>query len=82
MDPTTQAAVVAYLQRSAWGARPCYVCGSARWEVLGHVTIALGNMPGQAQFGGPALPCAAVVCQTCGHTLLLNLATVKLVPHG
>jgi hypothetical protein len=82
MDTATQAAVVAYLRRSAWNTRPCYICQTQRWEVVGHVTLSLADVPGQAMFGRQSAPCAAVICQTCGHTLLLNLATIGLVPHG
>lgn len=35
-----------------------------------------GGLP--LRFGGPTMPCAVLVCQRCGNTILLNLMTLGL----
>ncbi len=57
----------------------CAVCGRQQWTLAsGVVTIQLQEDPGAYVLGGPAMPCAALVCQHCGNTLLLNLVVLGL----
>lgn len=55
--------------------KKCSFCGHDDWGVQPGLVL----LPIQEQTGrnfampGNSLPCAAVVCKTCGHTELLNL---------
>lgn len=53
----------------------CTVCGQANWGIQNQGLVLLTMQPsGQTGvvLGGPALPCVALVCNTCGNTALLN----------
>lgn len=78
LDPQLQARVIAQLQQK-WRTSTCPMCGQNTWEVHGHVTLNLGNVPGVLQVGGPVLPTVAVVCQVCGNTVLVNLVALGLM---
>jgi hypothetical protein len=59
------------------------MCGAVSFAANGHVILELVN-----EVGGPmilggrrdVLPCAAVVCQNCGFTMLLNLVFAGVLP--
>jgi hypothetical protein len=67
-----------------WRNRTCPVCGTARWDLQGHITLTLADKPGEHQFivGGPGMPCVAAICQECGNTLLFNLVVAGVVAGG
>lgn len=69
-----------------WRNRACQVCGNARWDLQGHVTLVLSDKPGEPQqtmmVGAPGLPCIAAICQQCGNTLFFNLVIAGAVVGG
>ena len=59
--------------------RACTVCGHTTWTIADAVV----TLPGQAHLGavtpgGRVLPSAALVCDNCGNTHLLNLLVLGL----
>lgn len=59
---------------------PCPLCGQRRLalNVGGFVTLTLSDQPLNIGLSGPGFPLAALVCQNCGNTMLLNLYTLGL----
>jgi hypothetical protein len=52
----------------------CSACSQSEWTLAnGAVALLLSESPQLYHVGGPTLPCAALVCNFCGNTLLLNL---------
>jgi hypothetical protein len=58
----------------------CEVCQQQKWTLAeGFVYLPLVNVSSfKPQPTEQALPCVALVCAQCGHTLLLNLITLGL----
>jgi len=81
LNPELTAKVIAQLQLK-WATHNCPMCRANDWLVFGHVTFTLGDTQGVLVAGGPYLPCAAVVCQNCGNTILVNLMALGAVPKG
>lgn len=62
--------------------RKCVLCGAESWALEGHVTLPIGDVPGLMTVGGPTLANAAMVCQNCGNTHIINLVVAGLVKNG
>lgn len=63
--------------------RPCPMCGTLRWTLAdGYVLIPLLQDYAATAFvvGGPAVPCAALVCTNCGHVSYHALGPLGLLP--
>lgn len=59
--------------------RDCAACGRGEWTLLGgYVTLPQVKLPGKAHIGSEVMPCAPLVCKTCGNTVLLNLIQLGL----
>ena len=60
----------------------CPMCGHDEWTLAdGYAAIAVGAAPNSTapyRGGGQVLPCAVVVCDTCGNTVFLNLYRLGL----
>lgn len=62
-----------------WSTKKCSMCGSNNWDITGHITLIVSDVPGLMQVGSPALPCAAAICQFCGNTVIVNLVVAGIV---
>jgi hypothetical protein len=57
---------------------PCAVCGWQTWTLLGgYVNLQMVRIPGKLHLV-EVMPCAAMVCENCGNTHLLNLIQLGL----
>jgi hypothetical protein len=57
----------------------CWYCGDSRWTLGdGFVTLVLSYGSSPFQPSGNTLPSLALICQTCGNTVLLNLLVLGL----
>jgi hypothetical protein len=70
--------IIAHLKRT-WTVQTCAMCNQNNWEIHGQITLTLGGMPGHASGGSQSLPCAAVICQVCGNSVIVNLVVAGLV---
>jgi hypothetical protein len=72
------AAINAAIDAKAIRLRPCPTCGSDEPAVLseGYVLLALSTHGDRDGRDGRALPTLPFICQTCGHTTLLNAAVL------
>jgi transcription elongation factor Elf1 len=62
------------------GSLTCPLCGAQKWTIAdGFVLVALED-DGSVAFhlGGPRLPSAAIICDNCGNTHLINLIKLNL----
>jgi hypothetical protein len=76
-DATTIERIIQHL-KSGWTVQACPMCKKSNWEVHGQVTLALSG--GEHSAGlSQNLPCAAIVCQSCGNTLIINLVVAGIV---
>ena len=58
---------------------PCPICGTTDWKLAsGFVVLKVEARVRGMAFGGPAIPCAAIVCKNCGNTHLMNLVVLGL----
>ncbi len=78
LDKNLSDAIVSHISRK-WLSTECGLCGKNAWDLYGHITLLLSDRPGLVVPGAPSLPCAAVVCQNCGNTILLSLVAAGLV---
>jgi hypothetical protein len=54
----------------------CSFCAERNWVIQGNGLVYLSVQPIATRgivLGGPTLPAVALMCQTCGNTLLLNV---------
>jgi len=58
----------------------CTVCGQTKWIMGDHLIAPMIYRQGGFVLGGPAYPSVMLVCNNCGHTLLLNATMMGLVP--
>jgi hypothetical protein len=65
--------------RAKWRTKTCWICGTDKWELQGYINFALTDGPGAWALGGPSLPCVAVICKTCGNTVLINAVITQIV---
>lgn len=73
----------AAIQEHAGGYKPCWSCGKTTWAVMpGIVNLGIqARSPGAPQpgtFGTSSTPNLALICTTCGYTVLLNILVLKL----
>lgn len=55
----------------------CSVCGQNNWILNEYITyIDLSEPGGPITIGGQSMPCAPLVCNHCGNTLLFNLVVL------
>ncbi len=66
----------------AWGAeRICPVCHHDEWAVFDTVFEVREFVGGSVNVsGGAIIPCIAVTCKHCSHTLFFNAIKLGLVP--
>jgi hypothetical protein len=83
LDAATIQKIIAHL-KSTWAVQTCPMCKQNNWEIHGQITITLGGTPGHGSGGGQSLPCAAVICQVCGNSVIINLVVAGVVqtPQG
>ena len=62
-----------------WKDRRCAVCGNTSWGVFDEVVEMRAYNEGRTVIGGSIFPHLAVVCNTCGNTLLFNAILAGLV---
>jgi hypothetical protein len=76
-DATTIERIIDHL-KSRWTIQACPMCRTSNWEVHGPITLSLG---GSDKSAGPSqnLPCAAIVCQSCGNSLIVNLVVAGIM---
>jgi hypothetical protein len=55
-----------------WTAKTCPFCNQSKWDIGGWSPILLGPGAGNVVIGGAVLPSVAMVCMTCGNTVLIN----------
>jgi hypothetical protein len=79
LNPEEIARILERLQ-SKWASARCPMCGTNQWLMLGHVTLTLGDSVGDLPMvvRSQVMPCVAMICQTCGNTLLINIAIIGL----
>ena len=71
-----QDALFAHINRT-WAKKECVHCGMLDWAVHGYITLTIADTLGGMQ-GASILPTAAVVCQVCGNTVLVNLVVANV----
>jgi len=76
-DTTTTERIIQHL-KNAWTVQACPMCRKSNWEVHGPITLPLGGVDNSAA-AGQNLPCAAIVCQSCGNSLIINLVVAGIV---
>jgi len=70
----TQIDQVATWVRGKWTTSKCPMCSHNDWQLPGDVNISIVPEDGGVKLGGgPIIPCAVMVCRSCGNTLLVNL---------
>ena len=78
LNANQHALLVRHLQEK-WKRSDCPRCDHNGWTITGIVPLALRD-PGQGLLvGGSNLPTAAVVCNNCGLTELVNLVAAGVV---
>jgi hypothetical protein len=77
LDANTIERIIQHL-KSAWTVQACPMCRKSNWEVHGPITFALGTSENFVT-PGQNLPCAAIVCQSCGNSLIINLVVAGIV---
>lgn len=77
LDQAARNKIAEHAQKT-WRSPGCLLCGCTTWEVHGYVTLIVGNAPGPG--GDEGLPSAALVCQRCGNTVIVNLVVADAMP--
>jgi hypothetical protein len=78
LDQATIQKIVEHLKRK-WTVQTCPMCKQNNWEIHGQVTLSLTAATGRATGAGQALPCAVVICQVCGNSVIVNLVVAGIV---
>jgi hypothetical protein len=76
-DATTIERIIQHLKGS-WTVQACPMCKKSNWEVHGPITLSLGVSDNSVGLG-QNLPCAAIVCQSCGNSLIINLVVAGIM---
>ncbi len=63
-----------------WTNKNCVLCTSNAWALNGFVVLSLGDQPHNVVLGGQHLPSVALICKTCGNTIIVNLVIAGIVP--
>jgi len=77
-DQTTIQKLVEHLKRT-WIVQVCPMCKQNNWEIHGQVTLSLGTTAGRPAAAGQSLPCALVICQVCGNSVIVNLVVAAVL---
>jgi hypothetical protein len=76
-DAKTIERIIQHL-KGVWTVQVCPMCKKSNWEVHGPIALSLGGS--ESSVGqGQNLPCAAIVCQSCGNSLIINLVVAGIV---
>lgn len=78
LDAETIQKIIAHLKRT-WTVQMCPMCNQNNWEIHGQITLTLGGTPGHASGASQSLPCAAVICQVCGNSVIVNLVVAGVL---
>jgi hypothetical protein len=78
LDQATIQKIVEHLKRK-WTVQTCPMCKQNNWEIHGQVTLSLTTSSGRSSGAGQALPCAVVICQVCGNSMIVNLVVAGIV---
>ena len=78
LEQATIQKIVEHLKRT-WTVQACPMCRNNNWEIHGQVTLTLGATPGRASAAGQILPCAVVICQVCGNSVIINLVVAGII---
>jgi hypothetical protein len=62
---------------SRWKSKLCLICGDNGWAIHGVLQLGVSE-PRELVPAGQSLPCAAMVCQVCGNTVLVNLVVAGI----
>jgi len=65
--------------KNTWTVQSCPMCKQNNWEIHGQVTLSLGPSVGRSSAAGQSLPCAVIVCQVCGNSVIINLVVAGAV---
>jgi hypothetical protein len=58
--------------------KPCAVCGNPNFTLAPGLVYLIMQYEVQPMLQGPRLPCAALSCDNCGNTVLINLRSLGL----
>jgi hypothetical protein len=58
--------------------KPCAVCGHPTFNLAPGLVYLIMQFTAQPMLQNPSLPCAALSCDNCGNTVLINLHTLGL----
>jgi hypothetical protein len=78
LDQATIEKIVEHL-KGKWAVQACPMCKNNNWEIHGQVTLSLFTMGVKSSGAGQALPCAVVICQVCGNSVIVNLVVAGIV---
>jgi hypothetical protein len=79
LDPETTQKLIEHLKRT-WTVQACPMCRQNNWEIHGQVTLSLtAGSTGRSSGAGQSLPCAAVICQVCGNSVIVNLVVAAVL---
>jgi hypothetical protein len=78
VDDALRIKVAEHLKKT-WRTSACLLCGCTTWELHGHVTVLLADVPGGTS-STEGLPAVALVCQRCGNTVFMNLVVADALP--
>jgi hypothetical protein len=60
----------------------CPFCRSSELRIADRIFYMADYDAKGMVLGGPTIPVVAVICLTCGHTMLFNAVVLGLVPSG
>jgi hypothetical protein len=58
----------------------CQVCRHKEFTVGPFVALPVATTPTNVSYGPTVVPCVALMCQTCGNTILINLLRLGFTP--
>lgn len=62
-----------------WKTTDCLLCGGNRWSLNGFAHVSISGDAAWAVRGGKTLPSAAMVCEECGNTVIVNLVAIGVL---
>lgn len=75
-DEVLQRIIDVYRSRVGGEGFVCPLCKQNSWNLGFYVPLSVSDSPKQVQLGGRILPLAALSCNNCGNTHLINLLTL------
>lgn len=79
LTPEQQAKVNAWLQKHWVIPHPCEVCKQERWSTSSSMMCQPVIDPQGLYLLGGHYVFVGIICQTCGHTILLNAVTIGIL---